>query len=108
MSRRVILDECLPRKRSALLEGELVKTVPKHGWASKTNGELLTLASPEFDVFLTHDENLEHQQNLQKIDVGIVVIHAQSNRLADIRPLIVELNAAIASVTFHHVVHIGT
>ena len=108
MSRRVILDECLPRKLAALLEEEMVTTVPKHGWASKENGELLTLVSQEFDVFVTHDENLEHQQNLQKFDIGIVVIHAESNRLADIQPLIIELNAAIASVASHHVVQVGT
>lgn len=108
MSRRVILDECLPRKLAALLEEDMVTTVPKHGWASKKNGELLILVSQEFDVFVTHDENLEHQQNLQKFDIGIVVIHAESNRLADILPLIGELNAAIASGTSHHVVHVGT
>ena len=108
MSRRVILDECLPRKLAALLEGELVTTVPKRGWASKENGELLTLASQEFDVFVTHDENLEHQQNLQNFDMGIVAIHAESNRLADIQPLVSELNAAIASVSSHQVVHVGT
>ena len=108
MSRRVILDECLPRKLAALLEGEPVTTVPKHGWAAKENGELLTLASQEFDVFVTHDENLEHQQNLQSYDIGIVVIHAASNRLADIQPLVDEINAAIESVSAHHVVHVGT
>ncbi len=63
MTLRVLLDECLPRKLSALLEGEFVTTVPKRGWASKTNGELLALASPEFDVFVTHDENLEHRNS---------------------------------------------
>ncbi len=108
MSRRVILDECLPRKLSALLEGKLVTTVPKHGWASKSNGELLTLAAPEFDVFVTHDENLVQQLNLQNFDIGIVVIHAESNRLDDIRPLVDEINAAIESVSPHHVVHVGT
>ena len=108
MSRRVILDECLPRKLAALLDEEMVTTVPKHGWASKKNGDLLTIVSQEFDVFVTHDAKLEHQQNLQKFDIGIVVIHAKSNRLADIRPLIVELNSAIASVTSQRVVHVGT
>ena len=103
----MILDECLPRKLLALLEGELLTTVPKRGWASKTNGELLTLASQEFDVFVTHDENLEHQQNLKNFDIGIVVIHAESNRLADIRPLVDEINAAVESVAYHRAVHVG-
>jgi hypothetical protein len=108
MSQRVILDECLPRKLAGLLETEDVTTVPKHGWASKKNGELLTLVSQEFDVFVTHDENLEHEQNLLNFDVGIVVIHAQSNRLADIQPLVTDIDTAIESVTPHHVAHVGT
>jgi len=96
------------RKLAALLVGELVTTVPKHGWASKKNGELLSLASKEFDVFVTHDENLEHEQNLQNFDIGIVIIHAKSNRLADIRPFLDNINAAIETVAAHHVVHVGT
>jgi hypothetical protein len=34
------------------------------GWAAIENGELLTLASGEFDVFVTVDRNLSFQQNL--------------------------------------------
>ena len=98
MSRRILLDECLPRKLADLLDGEAVTTVPKQGWASKRNGELLTLASLEFDVFVTHDENLEHQQNLAEFDIGIVVIHAASNRLADIQPLREAIIEAIRTV----------
>jgi predicted nuclease of predicted toxin-antitoxin system len=108
MMRRVIVDECLPRKLAALLNGEVVTTVPKHGWASRKNGELLALAAQEFDVFVTHDQKLEHEQDLQKFDIGVVVIHAKSNRLADIRPLVAEINAAIDVVRSHCVVRVGT
>jgi hypothetical protein len=44
------------------------------GWASKTNGELLALASAEFDVFLTSDRNLSHQQNLSAFDIAVIVL----------------------------------
>jgi predicted nuclease of predicted toxin-antitoxin system len=107
MSRRILLDECLPRKLADLLDGEAVTTVPRHGWASKRNGELLTLASMEFDVFVTHDENLEHQQSLADFDIGIVVIHAASNRLADIQPLREAINGAIRTVNPGCVAHVG-
>jgi hypothetical protein len=36
------------------------------GWGSKRNGELLHLAERDFDVLLTVDGNLEHQQNLAR------------------------------------------
>ena len=50
------------RKKSHMkyeLEADEATTVPEAGWASKTNGELLSLAETDFDVFLTRDQNLE-------------------------------------------------
>jgi hypothetical protein len=40
-------------KRSHELVGHDVRTAPEMLWGSKKNGELLALASVEFDVFLT-------------------------------------------------------
>ena len=62
---KVLLDECLPKKLKYELEADEATTVPEAGWASKTNGELLSLAETDFDVFLTRDQNLECQQNLK-------------------------------------------
>ena len=59
---KVLLDECLPKKLKREVEADEVSTVPEAGWASKTNGELLRLAEANFDVLLTNDQNLEHQQ----------------------------------------------
>lgn len=62
---RVLLDECLPRRLTRDLLGHDARTAPEMGWASKRNGELLTLATAEaFDVFLTADRNLSYQQDL--------------------------------------------
>jgi hypothetical protein len=41
------------------------------GWAGTKNGALLRLVEREFDVFLTNDQNLEHQQNLKQFDLAI-------------------------------------
>ena len=57
------------------------------GWATIKNGELLALAEKEFDVFLTVDRNLAFQQNLPKFAIAVLVLHARSNRLADLKPL---------------------
>lgn len=61
---KILLDECLPRKLKFELSGHEAYTVPQMGWASKKNGELLALMSEQFDVFLTVDSNMQHQQNL--------------------------------------------
>jgi hypothetical protein len=64
---KVLLDECLPRKLKREVNAEVVTTVPEAGWATVQNGALLRLAEQEFDVFLTNDQNLEHQQNLKAL-----------------------------------------
>jgi hypothetical protein len=59
------------------------------GWSGKKNGELLKLmAQQAFEVFLTVDQNLRFQQNLSGAGVGIIVLVAAMNRLADLQPLI--------------------
>ena len=88
---RVLLDECLPRRLKRELVGHDVKTAPEMGWASKRNGELLTLAVSRFDVFLTADRNLSYQQDVSEFDIAVVVLVARSNRLDDLRSLIPRL-----------------
>ena len=61
------------------------------GWAGRQNGELLLLAATEFDAFLTADQNLEHQQNLEALPLAIIVRVAPTNRIASLRPLMLPL-----------------
>jgi hypothetical protein len=63
---RLLLDESLPRKLKARLAPHEVRTVPEMGWAGKSNGALLRLAEPEFDIFLTAAQKLPYQQNLPR------------------------------------------
>ncbi len=71
---RVLLDECLPRGLKRELPRHDVRTAPEMGWTSKRNGELLQLAQREFDVFLTVDRNLRHQQNLTSFEIAVIVL----------------------------------
>ena len=74
---RILLDECLPKRLKRDLAGHDARTVPEMGWASKRNGELLTLAQADFDVFLTVDRNLSFQQDLGRLKLGVVVLVAK-------------------------------
>jgi hypothetical protein len=67
------------------------------GWAAIKNGELLALSAERFDVFITVDRNLSFQQNLVALPIAVIVLHARTNRLADLRPLVPDLLAAIQS-----------
>ena len=94
---RVLLDECIDWRLSREIAGHDVKTARQMGWTAIRNGDLLGLAASSFDVFVTVDRNLSHQQNLAVHSIAVVVICARTNRLADLRPLLPELRAALES-----------
>jgi len=65
-----------------------VESVPLIGWAGIENGELLRKAvEAGFDVLVTMDSNMVHQQNIGQYAIAVVALRAQSNRLANTRPL---------------------
>jgi predicted nuclease of predicted toxin-antitoxin system len=85
---RILLDEDIPRRLSEQLTGHEVSTVQRCGWSGVKNGKLLALAATEFDVFLTMDSNLEHQQNLKTLPIAVLVMLAVSNRMEYLLPLV--------------------
>ena len=95
---RVLLDECLPRRLKQEVDADVVRTVPEMGWASTKNGALLRLAAQDFDIFLTNDQNIEHQQNLKLFDLAIIVLVARTNDIEDLKPLMPEANEALESI----------
>jgi hypothetical protein len=94
---RVLIDECVDWRLLRDVIGHDVKTARQMGWAAIKNGELLTLAAQQFDVFVTVDRNLSFQQNLRAFPLAVIVLRARTNRLADLRPLIPALLAALDS-----------
>jgi uncharacterized protein DUF5615 len=94
---KVLLDECVDWRLSREIVGHEVKSAHQMGWTTIKNGELLTLASRHFDVFVTVDRNLAFQQNLSIHPIAVIVLRARSNRLADLVALVPDLLAAIGS-----------
>ena len=90
---KVILDECLPRRLVRDLHRHAVTTVPRQGWSGRTNGDLLSLVQTEFDVFITMDKSLEHQQNLGGVSICIVVLHGANSRYETLDPLIPQIHS---------------
>jgi hypothetical protein len=103
---KVLLDECIDWRLSRDIAGHDVKTTRQMGWVALKNGELLQLAAEQFDVFITVDRNLSFQQNLVSYHIAVVVLHARTNRLADLQRLVPELLAALPSAKSGIVMHI--
>ena len=104
---KVLIDENLPRKLADHLKGNECQTVAECGWAGKKNGELLSLAEPEFDVLLTLDKNIPYQQDLKSGRIAILIIRAPSNRIQDLLLVVPECLAALQSIEPGQVVRIG-
>jgi hypothetical protein len=85
---KILLDECPPRKLKREFTGHEVRTVPEMGWAGVKNGELMKRAEVEFDLFVTIDGNLEHQQNLRNRALAVVVLCAPNNTFNALSPLV--------------------
>ena len=95
---RILLDECIPRRLKNSLLGHDVKTVVEMGWSGIKNGALISKAKSLFDVFLTVDQNMQYQQNLTKSDIGVIILSAKSNDIADLEPLMPKVIALLSSV----------
>src|SRR5437879_5139822 len=86
---KVLLDENISRTLRIDFDKHLVKTIDEMGWTGKKNGELLRLITRnEFDVLLTTDKNLKHQQNIRNFPITIFILVADNNRDDTIQPLI--------------------
>jgi len=94
---RILLDECVDWRLSRDIVGHEVKTAQQMGWTGIKNGELLTLASKQFDAFITVDRNLTFQQNVDGLSIAVVVLEASTNRLADLKRVVPRFLATIAT-----------
>lgn len=93
---RVLLDEMLDRRLKQLLPAGIeAVTVRERGWGSKQNGELLNLAQREFDILVTADQGIPHQQELSRFDLAVVILRAKSNAFEDLAPLIVKVSTLL-------------
>src|SRR5713101_4935446 len=97
---RLLLDECLPRRAKFLFAeaGHECETVRDAGFSGKENGELIELAEKKFEVLITIDKNIRHQQNITGRNIAILIIRAASNDLDDIRPHVPQALAALKAI----------
>ncbi|GAB3966345.1 hypothetical protein GCM10028806_06730 [Spirosoma terrae] len=67
------------------------------GWQSKKNGELLKLMLAEsFEVLVTFDKNLRHQQNFAKYPIAVLVPNAWGNSMQFLEPLLPQIHNALS------------
>lgn len=79
---RVLFDQATPVPIREFLIGHTVRTAAQQRWDTLKNGDLLTAAEDAgFEVFLTTDKNIRHQQNMAGRTIAVVVIGFSSGQL---------------------------
>ncbi len=84
---RILLDHNLDWRLWELLRPHEVVTTRRMRWDRYENGELLALAQAEFDVLLTTDTNLYHQQKVAAYNLAVIVLRAYQNSFEAVAPL---------------------
>ena len=79
---KILLDECVTKRLKPHLSQHEVASVTEKGWSGLKNGQLMAAASGEgFDIILTIDKNLQHQQNIGKYPLIVVILNSPSSKL---------------------------
>ena len=94
---KILLDECVDWRLARSLPQHDVKTVRQMGWSSYANGQLVTVAESEFEVFITADANMMYQQALKSRKIAVIVLRPRRNRLPEILGLLPQLLTALDS-----------
>ena len=94
---KIIIDECVPSIVKRGLPERQIVSVQEMGWSGIKNGELLKLVVAEFDVFITSDKNLRHQQNLTTLAISIILL--PSNQVPVIKAMLPNIDQALSTIT---------
>ena len=95
----VLFDNGTPRTLARyLIDHHTVTEARARGWEELENGELLTQAEAAgFELLLTTDKRIRHQQNLAGRKIAIVVLG--QGRWSLIKPRIAQVVAAVSAAT---------
>jgi hypothetical protein len=95
----ILFDHGTPKGLARALSGHTVRTAQSKGWETLSNGAILNAAEEaEFELRLTTDRRIRHQQNLRARRIALVVL-AGSIRWSLVRHYVDRIATAVASAT---------
>ena len=101
-----LLDECVPRRLKRDFTGCEISTINEAGYKGLKNGNLIRTASDEFQVLITVDKNIEHQQSKKDLPLAIIILAAKSNRYESLSPLIPEALRVLETIKTGEIIKI--
>ena len=74
---KILFDHNLPRRLREHLPGHEIRTTREMKWEQLRNGALISSAvEARFEVFVTIDKQIEHQQNLATLALPVVDVES--------------------------------
>jgi len=74
---KILFDHNLPRRLREHLPGHEIRTTREMKWEQLRNGALISSAvEARFEVFVTINKQIEHQQNLATLALPVVVVES--------------------------------
>jgi hypothetical protein len=105
---RLLLDECLDEALRHHFASHECQTCRYAGFAGLANGALLEAADHAgFEVLITVDQNMPHQQSLRGRAISILVVRARTTNLDDLLPLMPDALKALETIRPGESVRIG-
>jgi predicted nuclease of predicted toxin-antitoxin system len=105
---KILLDECLPVDFRRNFTSHDAHTVQWAGFKGKQNGELLQAAEVAgYDVLLTVDQGIPHQQGPAGRKLSIVLVHSRTNQIEDLAPLVDPILRTLQTIAPGQIVEIG-
>jgi hypothetical protein len=105
---RILLDECMDEGLRHCFLGHDCQTCRYAGLKGLSNGRLLAAAEQAgFEVLITVDQNISHQQRLLGREISLIVLQARSTNFDDLSQLVPDVLAALETMKPGDVILIG-
>ena len=99
---KILLDECVTKRLKPFLIDHEVYTVSDMKWNGSKNGKLMLQSVQHgFNIILTIDKNLLHQQNLDKHLISLVVFNTNSSKIEDLLLFLPNFNSLLEKLEIH-------
>jgi predicted nuclease of predicted toxin-antitoxin system len=99
---KILLDECVTKRLKKYLDEFEVFTVRELELSGIKNGKLMTYCvGNKFDILLTIDKNMMHQQNLDRYPVTIVVLNCYTSKIEELITFLPSFKLQVESLKKH-------
>lgn len=97
---KILFDECFPRTLKRLIDQnhKAVWTQDTEFHGSEDKNLLEKAVSEGFEVFITVDQNIPYQQNLEDFRIAIINILTLSNAAPRLKSIITKLNEILGTI----------